>query len=129
MILMDVLPVLIAHLIHNGKLNPLRKDVAIGLNRAGKLIQILGKYYYNSVGSLVCNELIASGVTVDMLEEVLESGMIFEETHPTKAYKWDQYGYTSNVSQCTSMRKNDIHKILKTGKAELKVGDVQESNE
>jgi hypothetical protein len=31
---MDVLPVLIAHnLIHNGKLNPLRKDVAIGLSR------------------------------------------------------------------------------------------------
>ncbi|MGK3735599.1 MAG: hypothetical protein ACI8RD_008871 [Bacillariaceae sp.] len=93
----------------------MRKDVAVGIYQAGNHIRSLGKTYYNSVSKSVRNELIASGVTVEMLVDVLQALISFEQVHPTKRYEWDEYVYTSKVSQHTSKRMM---------KAELKAGDV-----
>jgi hypothetical protein len=40
-----------------------------------------------------------------LLLVVLQVVISFKRAHPTKAYKWDQYEYTSDVSQRTSKRK------------------------
>jgi hypothetical protein len=91
---MSIIPALITHLIHNEKLDLSLSVVAIGLIGAGNLICSLGPTYFNSVGLSILNELIASGVTLEILEEVLKGGMICKLAHPTKDYKWDQYEFT-----------------------------------
>jgi len=57
-ILMNILPALIAHLIHNEKLDLSLSVVAIGLIGAGNLICSLGPTYFYSVGLSILNELM-----------------------------------------------------------------------
>jgi hypothetical protein len=73
----------------------------------------------------VQEELIASGVTLEMLVEVLQAMISYELAHPTKAYKWYEYAYFSIVSQRIS-KACFKQKFEDSRKGELKVGDTKE---
>jgi hypothetical protein len=81
--------------------------------------------FFNSVGVSVREKLIDSGVTFEILVEVLQAVISFEGTHPTIQCYWFQYAYFSNVSRRLS-KASFIQNYVDSGTGELKVGDTKE---